>query len=433
MPTGRLAALAAGGAVAAAALPWRVPLGALAVTALLVVAAGLDAWAAPAPDRIGVQRQVPATVTLGGTEASVTWRVTNPTRRGLRVAIADELAPSLGADRRRAWFRLAPLATASAATTLRPTRRGRFAPSEIVVRVEGPLGLAARQGRRRQPVELRVLPVFPARRDAELRVRQAQLTAGLRTARARGSGTEFEALRDYTADDELRRMDWAATARAGRPIVRTYRAERNQQVVILLDNGRVMAAPVAGAPRVEHGIDAAMALTLVATALGDRCGLVTFDREVRAVVPPRGGPAQLGRVTEALYDLQPRLVESDYLGAFSATVARFRRRALLVLLTELTEEAVAETLLPALPLLLGRHLVVVASVTDPAVLAWASETPADGPAVYRAAAALQAVARRQDTVSYLRSVGATVIDAAPGRLAGALADVYLDLKAAGRL
>jgi len=281
---------------------------------------------------------------------------------------------------------------------------------------------------------MRVLPPFRSRKEAELRIDRAQmLEVGIRSAQGRGGGTEFDALREYSVDDELRRMDWAATARSDKAIVRTYRAERNQQVLVLLDNGRVMAGQVDGVPRVEHGMDAAMMLTAVATRLGDRCGLVTFDRSVRAVVPPANGKAQLQRVTEAMYDLEPQLVESDYQGAFATTLARFRRRALLVLVTELAEEAMAETLVPALPLLLSRHLVIVASVADPDVGRWASTAPGDGPTAYRTAAAVGALERRARTAARLRGLGATVVDAPPGRLSPRLADAYLAVKASGRL
>ena len=134
---------------------------------------------------------------------------------------------------------------------------------------------------------LRVYPPFRSRDEAELRINRARiLEVGLRSAQGRGGGTEFDQLREYSVDDEFRRIDWSATARAGKAIVRTYRAERNQTVISLLDNGRVMAGRVDDVPRVEHAMDAVMMLTAVATRLGDRAGLVVFDRDVRAVVPP---------------------------------------------------------------------------------------------------------------------------------------------------
>ena len=191
-------------------------------------------------------------------------------------------------------------------------------------------------------------PVVPGRVREELErrrrrgaARQHDLPRLARTADARGlgGGTEFEQLREYGPDDEFRRIDWTATARAGKPIVRTYRAERNQSVIVVLDNGRIMAGQVDGVPRVEHAMDAAMMLTSVSTRLGDRCGLVAFDRRVRAVVPPGRHSDQVGRVSEALYRLEPELAESDYTGAFAEVVARVLADLKYRLVKKLDEEA----------------------------------------------------------------------------------------------
>jgi uncharacterized protein (DUF58 family) len=279
-----------------------------------------------------------------------------------------------------------------------------------------------------------VYPPFGSRDEAELRINRARiLDVGLRSAQGRGGGTEFDAMREYGPDDEFRRVDWSATARAGKPIVRTYRAERNQTVLSLLDTGRVMAGRVADVPRVEHAMDAVMMLTSIATRLGDRAGLIAFDREVRAVVAPSHSRAQLGRVTEAMYELEPQLVESDYAGAFGEALARFRRRALLVVFTELSEQAVADTLLPALPLVARDHLVVLASVQDPTVVDLARSVPDDAAGAYAKAAAVAALEERRRLTGRLRGMAITVVDAPPGRMAPALADAYLKAKATGRL
>jgi uncharacterized protein (DUF58 family) len=438
--TWRLVVAAAVGSLVVLVLPAPPPLGLWVVNGVLLAAAVADWLLAVPPADLEVDRELPGIVPLG-TEARVTWRIAHrpgrdprPAGRGIRVRVADELAPSLRAVTRRARVVVPPRGRAAAETLIRPSRRGRFAPTELVVRVEGPLGLAARQGRRRVPGLVRVYPPFESRDEAELRVNKARiLEVGLRSAQGRGGGTEFDSMREYGVDDEFRRIDWAATARSGKTIVRTYRAERNQTVLLLLDSGRTMAGRVADVPRLDHAMDAVMLLTSLATRLGDRAGLVAFDREVRAVVGPGHARDQLSRVTEAMYQLQPLLVESDYRGAFAETLTRFRRRAMLVVLTELAEQAVSETLLPALPLIARDHLVVVASVADPEVRGWALATPVEPGAAYRKAAAVAALADRRRTVARLRGLGAVVVDAPPGRLAPDLADAYLRVKATGRL
>jgi uncharacterized protein (DUF58 family) len=350
------------------------------------------------------------------------------------VALADELAPSLRATTRRHHGRVPAAARLVGTAMLAPSRRGRFDVVDLVVRVDGPLGIGARQRTLPRPSVLRVHPPFHSRAEAELRITRARiLEVGLRSAKGRGGGTEFDQLREYGVDDEVRRIDWAATARSGRAMVRTYRAERNQNVLLLLDNGRVMAGQVADVPRVEHAMDAVMCVTTVATRLGDRCGLVVFDRDVRSVVPARSGRDQLGRVAEAMYALEPVLAESDYAGAFASALARFRRRSLIIVFTDLVEQAVGESLLPALPLLARHHIVLIAAVRDPDVVRWATEPPSDASGAYRAAAAASALDERDHAVARLRGLGAVVVDAPPGQLAPKLADAYLDLKATGRL
>ena len=372
--------------------------GLLVLNGLLLAVAAADWLLAPAPGRIGVERSLPAVLTIDQ-RGEVSWRVTNPTRRRLHVVVADELAPSLHASMRRATMAVPASGAATVRTPIRPVRRGRFTPREVVVRVEGPLGLAARQRRRLLPATLRVHPPFRSKDEAELRINRARvLEVGLRSAQGRGGGTEFESLREYSTDDEFRRVDWSATARAGKPIVRTYRAERNQTVIVLLDNGRVMAGRVEEVPRVEHAMDATMMLATVATRLGDKCGLMVFDAKVRAVLEPSKARAQVGRVTESLFDLEPQLVETDYRGAFAEAVVRFRRRAMLVLLTELNEQAAEEYLVPALPLIARSHLIVVGAVRDPEVERWAGASTVDPESAYRRAAAIGALAGTRSPV-----------------------------------
>jgi uncharacterized protein (DUF58 family) len=403
------------------------------VTLVVVLVVMLDAMIGTSARQLVLQRRHPPVV-VAGRSAEVAWEVRSSSRRTLRIHAADQLAPSLCAGSRRFQVRVPPGGVARVSTHIRPLRRGRFEVDRLAVRIEGRLGLGARQREVPLRTVLRVHPPFRSAEEAELRIRRARiLEVGMRSARGLGGGTEFEQLREYGPDDEFRRIDWTATARSGKPIVRTYRAERNQSVLVLLDNGRVMAGRVGGVPRAEHAIDAAMMLTTVATRLGDRCGLVAFDREVRTVVAPSRTPSQFSRVTEAMYALEPVLFESDYAGAFAEVTGRFRRRSMLVLLTDLLEQAVMDSLVPALPLITRTHLVVVAGVRDPAVQQWAESAAQDDDEAFRRVAAIQATENRRRTSARLQSLGAVVVDAEPARLAVDLADTYLHIKSTGRL
>ncbi len=280
--------------------------------ALGVVAAvaTIDFLLATPPRDLDVVREIPATVTVGEC-TEVAWVTRNTTDRATRVTVADALWPSFGASRRRSTFTLDALRQHRFGARIEPARRGRFPLGAITVRTVGPMRLMMRQQSRNVPGSLAVMPAYPSRDEMRKRLR-VPLESGIRSVRTRGVGTEFEQLREYRPGDDFRRVDWAATARKQHAVVRDYRAERNQYVVALLDNGRVMAGTVDGAPRVEQSMDAVLALTQVTGRLGDNFGLLTFDTQVRGIVPARNSKAQFARVAEAMYLLDPQLDESAY-------------------------------------------------------------------------------------------------------------------------
>ena len=316
------------------------------------------------PKVVDVEREMPTVLPLDQF-GEIKWRVRNNGVRATTIAIADELFPTMRSRTRRVSGCLAAGSIATLSSPFRPSRRGVYEIKKLVVRTQGPLGLVGRQRKRECVGKLNVYPPFRSKKEAELRIEQARTAdIGLRSARARGGGTEFEQLREYVQDDEYRRIDWAATARYGKPIVRDYRAERNQTLLCLLDSGRSMAGKAGDVPRIEHAMDAIMALVAVTSRLGDKAGLVTFDSKVRKIVPPAAGRAQLGRVTQSMFALEPTLVESDYELMIATTLGRFRRRAMMVLFTELSLNAATETLLPALSVLTRNHVVFIASVLD---------------------------------------------------------------------
>jgi uncharacterized protein (DUF58 family) len=408
----------------------------LGVAAVLVVA-GVDFFRAVRPSAVEVEREFPATLTVGD-EAMLTWLVTNTSSSAARVSVADAIWPSLQATRRSSNFVLGARRQHRFGARIRPKRRGRFPFGAVTVRTTGPLRLVQRQQSWVIAGTLAVLPAYPSREAMSRRMR-IPLETGLRSVRTRGTGTDFDQLREYRPGDDIRRVDWAATARQQQPIVREYRAERNQHVVALLDNGRLMAGTVAGAPRVEHAMDAALGLAQVAAGLGDNVGLVSFDQQVRSIVPASNRRSQFGRIAEAMYLLEPSFAESAYGAAFTTAASRFRRRSLFVVYTDLVESVIADSLLPALRALTKTHLVMVAAVRDPDVAAWATPVgrgAADAARVedaYRSAAAIASLTARERAAARLTAAGVIVVDARPGELATDVVDRYLELKASGRL
>ena len=194
-----------------------------------------------------------------------------------------------------------------------------------------------------------------------------------------------------------------------------------------------MAGQVANVPRVEHAMDAIMAVTTVANGLGDRVGLLVFDDDVRTAVPASAGSTQLSKIINGMFDIEPELTESDYHSAFTQVLVRFSRRTMLIIHTELVEQTIGDFLLPALPLLTRSHVVVIAAVQDPEIERWAKTVPENAEDAHRHAAATASLAERRRAIAELRRAGATIVDAPPGKLAARLMDHYLDVKSTGRL
>lgn len=302
----------------------------------------------------------------------------------------------------------------------------------MTLRSYGPLGLFARQGTHRVPWTVRVLPPFTSRKHLPSKLARLRELDGRTSVLTRGEGTEFDSLREYVPGDDTRSIDWRATARQSALAVRTWRPERDRHILLVLDTGRTSAGRVGDAPRLDAALDAALLLAALASRAGDRVDLLAYDRRVRALVQGRTGRDVLPSLVDAMAGLEPALIETDARGLTATALRTAPRRSLIVLLTTLDAAPVEEGLLPVLPQLTRRHTVVVASVADPHI-ARMSTSRGSVDAVYEAAAAAQAQAERHRTAQQLRRHGVTVVDATPDELPPALADAYLELKAAGRL
>ncbi|MFC5380279.1 DUF58 domain-containing protein [Aquipuribacter nitratireducens] len=427
--TGRAVLLALAGVVAVVLVPgWTSLLGWLGV---LVVAVVVDLALAASPRALALEREPMAAVRQDEpTVASVV--VTNPGRRRLRAVVRDAWQPSAGAQVARQRLDVPAGERRRVSTPLVPTRRGDRLSPGLAVRSLGPLGVAARQRSLDLPGRLRVLPPFRSRRHLPSRLARLRELEGRSAVQVRGQGTEFDSLREYVVGDDVRSIDWRATARRSAVVVRTWRPERDRHVQLVLDAGRSSAARIGDEPRLDAAMDAALLLAALASRAGDRVDLAVHDRRVRARVEGSSRTDLLPRLVEVMAPVEPALVEPDWSGVAAQVLTRLSRRSLVVLLTSLDATSVNSGLLPALGQLSRKHLVLVASVDDPALTAMARRR-GDVTAVHDAAAAERARLDAATVSAWVGRLGVEVVRGDADDLPPALADRYLALKAAGRL
>jgi uncharacterized protein (DUF58 family) len=415
-------------------LPW---LGLCCYLAAVAALSIVDIVAA-APVRAAALRRDGARQVRLGQRTSVTVTVTNRATRPMRAEIRDAWVPSAGAGGNQWRLTLLPGRSERLTTELQPTRRGDRPAERISIRSYGPLRFGYRQSTRRRaaamtpPWTVRVLPRFESRKYLPEKLSRLRTLDGSVVTRGRGQGTEFDALREYVVGDDVRSIDWRATARRDAVVVRTWRPERDRRVLCVLDTGRTSAARVGDEPRLDAAMDACLLLAALASRADDRVDLLAIDTAVRASVHGTSRTSLLPRMVNALAPLEPALVETDFELVTSEVLRHERKRSLVVLFTALEPGALGEGLLPVLPILATRHTVLVAALHDPVVDELASRRGSTAD-LYQAAAAERTLAERDRVRAALAAHGVTVIDEPADLFASRVADAYLTLKAAGKL
>lgn len=437
--TGRTGLLALIGVLPIAVSPW--PTRAFVILlVLLVTLVVVDAALAASTRALRYTRTPDCSARLAQ-PVTIGLQVHNGGSRRFRGQIRDAWPPSACAEPRTHAVNIAAGQAHPLETRLRPVRRGDQRAAAVTARSIGPLGLAGRQGSRPVPGQVRVLPPFLSRKHLPSRLAKLREIDGLLPTLIRGQGTEFDSLREYVVGDDVRSIDWRASARRADVVVRTWRPERDRRVVIALDTGRTAAGRVgvdptasdpAGWPRLDWAMDAALLLAALASRAGDHVDFLAHDRVSRAGVFGASRTELLAQLVDAMAPLQPALVESDWRAMVATILRRTRRRSLVVLLTDLNATALDEGLLPVLPQLSAKHHVMIAAVGDPRVDQMAAGR-SDPAAVYDAAAAERSRNDRGAIATRLRRGGVEVVDAPPTEIAPALADRYLAMKATGRL
>ncbi|MFB9315641.1 DUF58 domain-containing protein [Nocardioides plantarum] len=398
---------------------------------LVLVLCGVDLLLAPRPTSLCLARRPVGTVRQGEPIESL-LAVDNTSTRTVRGVVRDAWQPTAGATSNRHRIRLGPGDRAALVTPLLPRRRGDLHALGVTLRLRGPLGLVARQRTIAVPGTVRSLPPFDSRKHLPSRLARLRDLDGRSAVRVRGQGTEFDSLREYVRGDDVRSIDWRASARTPHVVVRTWQPERDRRVVLVLDTSRTSAGRVEDVPRLDSAMDAALLLAALAARAGDRIDFVAGDRRVRSRLRSAGAREVSARLQDAMADLEPVIAEADWDALAGAVQGLGRQRALVVLLTPLEPSAIEEGLLTVLPALTRHHRVVLASVRDPELdrLASTRDTIDE---VYDAAAAEQSGSRRRRTSELLTKLGVDVVDADAERLPPALADHYLSLKARGLL
>ncbi|MFK7987501.1 MAG: DUF58 domain-containing protein [Sandaracinaceae bacterium] len=430
MPGRRLAVAATAG-LPLAALDGGTGLGlgtALAFDAVLLVGAALESRRLdrqPVAARRRMERRL-----VVGVPNVIAVELHNPYERPVSVTVRDDLPAGWVAEPKELSVELPAHARRTLEYRVTPPSRGRFAFGDLHVKMESRAGLGARLLRYDANDQARVFPNILGPRRYELAARLGELASvGVRSIRRTGGGGEFEQLREYVAGDAFRDLDWKSTAKRQRPITRVFEQEKSQIVLLAIDAGRMMATRLGAISKLDHAINAALLLAWVALRKGDRVGLIVFADQVQAFVPPARGPGQYRALLEALFATEAEETSVDFRRLVEFVQVRARKRALMVIFSDLLDETHARPLAKYAAVLRKKHLPLCVTMHDPVAESMADAHVEDARTAYQRAAAADLLAEREGVKAHLRKSGVRLVEAPPGELAIATVNRYLEVKA----
>jgi uncharacterized protein (DUF58 family) len=378
-----------------------------------------------------------------GARHIVILRLTNPSDRPLRVTVRDDLPEGFSAEPAEHVVELPPHAQRDVRYDVVPPARGDHALGNVHLKIEGGLRLGAALVEQPLAGTHRVYPNVLGGRRRELASRVIDLRrSGLRNVRLSGGGGEFAQLREYVQGDPPRDFDWKATAKRQRPVTKVREHERAQSVVLAIDAGRMMAAALTeGGPntgrvpmtKLDHALNAALLTAHVALRSGDRVGLIVFADDVRLFVPPARGLGQYRRLLDATYRVKAELAFVDFRRLAEFVKLRVPKRSLLVVLTDLLDEAHAMPLAREAKVLGRKHLLVCVSMKDPIAESLAGAPVARDDDAWARAAAADLVMERETVKAHLARSGVGLVEAPASELSFSVVNRYLDIKARARL
>lgn len=403
--------------------------------AVLIAAALLDYFISrKLPEELIVSREFDGKFAIGD-ETEVRLRIENSSPNNFHLKVKDEFPPEMILNEtREAEFTVEAQTTAEFVYGLTPPKRGNYKFGATAVRYLSRLGLIWCQTDLGKTESVKVYPNMRRAREMELKALGSHsFLAVQRKAVLRGEGREFESMRDYVRGDELRHISWTTTARRGKLTTRQYQIEREQTLTIALDAGRLMTGRIGDETKFDTAIHASLALMSAAMRGGDNCGLVVFGRKVRKYLPPKKGVDHIDAVLEALYDLEPELIEPSYARAFQFISSNTKKRSFIVILTDLVDKESSKELITSLKLLRPRHLPLVVTIGDRDLNATVSEKPADIKGVFTQSAAEEIIHQRESALRLVETLGGLALDVTTNSLAPRLLEAYLRVKERGLL
>lgn len=362
-----------------------------------------------------------------GRENPIKLKIQSGTQKAIAL-LRDGFPQEFKVDQDTLEVNLPANSTREEAYIISPDSRGEYEWGDIHVRQLGKLGLAWRDWKIPALQKVTVYPDLIGLKELSVRL-TIENTGAMRQARRLGNGTEFAELREYSQGEDIRLIDWKATARRYRPVVRVLEPEQEQTLFVLLDRGRLMTARVGGLKRFDWGLNATLSLALAGLSRGDKVGVAAFDRDISTWIPPERGNHHLAKLVDRLTPIQPVLLEPDYLGAVTKVITQQTRRALVVVITDIVDETASRELLSAMMRLAPRYLPFCVTLRDPLIDQIAHSPTDNTKDTYARAVALDLLAQRQLAFAKLRQRGVLVLDAPCDRISEELVDRYLQLKA----
>lgn len=400
----------------------------------LLVAAFIDAKTSKLPDGVTIKRGFGGRFAIGA-ETEVQLNVINQTPKKIEVQLKDEYPEQmiLSAER-EGKLTVDSNTSASLVYVLKPPKRGKFEFGKIAVRFLSRLGLVWIQTEVKAETFVKVYPNLRRAREAELKALGARsLVAAHRKSIWRGEGREFESMRDYVRGDELRHISWTATARRGKLVTKQYQIERDQTILIALDAGRLMTGRIENESKLDLAVNAALAMMSAAARGGDNSGLVVFGRNIKTFIPPKRGIDHIDATLEALHDIEPEMIEPSYSRAFEFIAANCKKRALVVVLTDLIDEEGSKQLLTSLKLLRPRHLPLVVTIGDRDLRTVVGDIPQSARELFAQSVAEEILHQREAALRMVESQGGLALDVTAVTLVPSLLETYIRVKERGLL